>query len=48
MDGGCALKRNKFTSRRIAFALKQAEVAPPVEEARSNPGSLPPPDPQDP
>lgn len=31
-NGGCAVKRSKFTEGQIAFALKQADVWTPVEE----------------
>ena len=32
LNGGCAVKRSKFTEEQIAFALKQADVWTPVEE----------------
>jgi putative transposase len=32
LEGGCAVKRSKFTEEQIAFALKQAEVGTSVEE----------------
>jgi len=32
MEGGCAVKRSKYSEEQIAFALKQAEVGTPVEE----------------
>ena len=32
MEGGCAVKRSRYSEEQIAFALKQAEVGTPVEE----------------
>ena len=32
LNGGCAVKRSKFTEEQTAFALKQADVWTPVEE----------------
>lgn len=32
LNGGCVVKRSKFTEEQIAFALKQADVWTPVED----------------
>jgi len=32
LNGGCAVKRSKFTEEQIAFTLKQEDVWTPVEE----------------